>query len=157
MSKHPEIYEIAVDILYDINDFYKRLTRDQVIDVMMRGGFADAVELAKKGYRKINQGEVVTTKSEIKIYQEIYDFMKEKEIVSVGEMKTLINFALKTSMLRGHIVKEVAENLGKVIKERIGQMRKFYAEEVIDLHYCGIGESEIDELVGDLVRRDGRL
>lgn len=63
---------------------------------------------------KFPEDSVVVSKKEIKIYQEIYDFMKEKGLVSVGEMKTLISFVLKGSMLKNHIVKETAEKILEV-------------------------------------------
>lgn len=64
-DKEKQIYERAVDILYDINDLYKdRLEREQIIDIMGRGGFGEAVELAKKGYRKIDKDSVVLTRKE---------------------------------------------------------------------------------------------
>lgn len=70
-------------------------------------------EVKEKGcehyQQKFSEDSVVVSKKEIKIYQQIYDLMEEKGIVSVNEMKTLVNFALKTSMLKAHIVKETAE------------------------------------------------
>ena len=40
--------------------------------------------------------EVIVSKKEVKIYQEIYDFMKEFNLVSVEETKTFIKFWQKS-------------------------------------------------------------
>jgi hypothetical protein len=60
---------------------------------------------------KLLKKQVDEFRKDSKIYEAIYDFMKEKGIVSVDEMKTLINFSLKSSMLKEHIVKDTAKDI----------------------------------------------
>ena len=105
-------------------------------------------EVKEKGcehyQQKFFENSVVVSKKEIKIYQEIYDFMKEKGLVSVGEMKTLISFVLKGSMLKTHIIKETAEKYHKA-------MRKVIHERDYIEGYAEIGlQEENDEIAKQL-------
>lgn len=63
-DKEKQIIEKAIDILYDLYDFYKGLTREQLENTIKRGGYSDAVKLVKLGYRKLPENSVVLSREE---------------------------------------------------------------------------------------------
>ena len=61
-NKEKQMIEQTINILYDIDDYYKQLPREQLENAIRFGSYYDALKLVKLGYRKINENEVVLTK-----------------------------------------------------------------------------------------------
>jgi hypothetical protein len=122
-NKEKQIIEKAIDILYDIDYFYKGLTREELENKIKRGNYYDVVKLVKLGYRKIDENSVVLTEREHEIamthqYDVGFGFGYKKGSKETAEkIICLIKTFCPDKNFIETITRIISERLGVEIKE----------------------------------------
>ena len=158
-DKEEQIIEKAIDILYDLDDFYKCLTREQLENTIKRGGYYDAVKLVKLGYRKLPEDSVVLSREEYEKLKSLYDTQKGAIMTSsIGDLPLTVEGLRKAvdEITRlNRVETELQEfnikyyNEAKDLRRELKQARNETAEKILQPLYNACKEDTYGQVVVD--------